>query len=94
MQAIILDDQPADMHAVEKGIVGVFENVSLDMCAIIDRCMPNHCEHGGRCKQTWDNFSCTCDRTGYTGATCHTCECGSVCRSCSLSLSSLLGLYS
>uniref|UniRef100_A0A674E0I1 Contactin associated protein 2 n=1 Tax=Salmo trutta TaxID=8032 RepID=A0A674E0I1_SALTR len=72
MQAILLDDQPADMHAVEKGIVGAFENVSLDMCAIIDRCMPNHCEHGGRCKQTWDSFSCTCDGTGYTGATCHT----------------------
>nr|XP_023856691.1 contactin-associated protein-like 2 [Salvelinus alpinus] len=72
MQAILLDDQPADMHAVEKGIVGAFENVSLDMCAIIDRCMPNHCEHGGRCKQTWDRFSCTCDGTGYTGATCHT----------------------
>ncbi|KAK5877438.1 hypothetical protein CesoFtcFv8_024941 [Champsocephalus esox] len=34
--------------------------------------MPNHCEHGGRCKQTWDSFSCTCDGTGYTGATCHT----------------------
>ncbi|XP_036935653.1 contactin-associated protein-like 2a isoform X2 [Acanthopagrus latus] len=72
MQAILVDDQPADMHAVEKGTVGAFENVSLDMCAIIDRCMPNHCEHGGRCKQTWDIFSCTCDGTGYTGATCHT----------------------
>uniref|UniRef100_A0A6Q2X9R7 Contactin associated protein 2 n=1 Tax=Esox lucius TaxID=8010 RepID=A0A6Q2X9R7_ESOLU len=72
MQAILLDDQPADMHAVEKGIVGVFENVSLDMCAIIDRCMPNHCEHGGRCTQTGESFSCTCDGTGYTGATCHT----------------------
>lgn len=72
MQAILLDDQSADLHAVEKGIVGAFENVSLDMCAIIDRCMPNHCEHGGRCKQTWDTFVCTCDGTGYTGATCHT----------------------
>uniref|UniRef100_A0A4W6FRD8 Contactin associated protein 2 n=1 Tax=Lates calcarifer TaxID=8187 RepID=A0A4W6FRD8_LATCA len=72
MQAILVDDQPADLHAVEKGTVGAFENVSLDMCAIIDRCMPNHCEHGGRCKQTWDSFSCTCDGTGYTGATCHT----------------------
>ncbi|KAM6971669.1 contactin-associated protein-like 2 [Tautogolabrus adspersus] len=72
MQAILVDDQPADMHAVEKGTMGAFENVSLDMCAIIDRCMPNHCEHGGRCKQTWDSFSCTCDGTGYTGATCHT----------------------
>ncbi|XP_024910138.1 contactin-associated protein-like 2a isoform X2 [Cynoglossus semilaevis] len=72
MQAILLDDQPADLHAVEKGLVGAFENVSLDMCAIIDRCMPNHCEHGGRCTQTWDSFSCTCDGTGYNGATCHT----------------------
>uniref|UniRef100_A0A3Q3GC94 Contactin associated protein 2 n=1 Tax=Kryptolebias marmoratus TaxID=37003 RepID=A0A3Q3GC94_KRYMA len=72
MQAILVDDQPADLHAVEKGTVGAFENVSLDMCAIIDRCMPNHCEHGGRCKQTWDSFSCSCDGTGYSGATCHT----------------------
>ncbi|KAM6971592.1 contactin-associated protein-like 2 [Tautogolabrus adspersus] len=72
MQAIVLDDQPADLHAVEKGTMGAFENISLDMCAIIDRCMPNHCEHGGRCKQTWDSFSCSCDGTGYTGATCHT----------------------
>ncbi|XP_037312497.1 contactin-associated protein-like 2a [Pungitius pungitius] len=72
MQAILVDDQPADLHAVEKGTTGAFENISLDMCAIIDRCMPNHCEHGGRCKQTWDSFSCTCDGTGYTGATCHT----------------------
>uniref|UniRef100_A0A3Q3NKW7 Contactin associated protein 2a n=1 Tax=Mastacembelus armatus TaxID=205130 RepID=A0A3Q3NKW7_9TELE len=72
MQAILVDDQPADLHAVEKGTVGAFENVSLDMCAIIDRCMPNHCEHGGRCKQIWDSFSCTCDGRGYTGATCHT----------------------
>lgn len=47
------------------------------------RCMPNHCEHGGRCKQTWDSFSCTCDGTGYTGATCHTCTYVCVCvRSC------------
>lgn len=37
MQAILVDDQPADLHAVEKGTVGAFENVSLDMCAIIDR---------------------------------------------------------
>ncbi|KAM6976563.1 contactin-associated protein-like 2a [Aplochiton taeniatus] len=72
MQAILLDDQLADLHEVERGMVGAFENVSLDMCAILDRCMPNHCEHGGRCRQKWDSFSCTCDGTGYTGATCHT----------------------
>uniref|UniRef100_H3CRS5 Contactin associated protein 2 n=1 Tax=Tetraodon nigroviridis TaxID=99883 RepID=H3CRS5_TETNG len=44
----------------------------LLMCYIRKKCMPNHCEHGGRCKQSWDSFSCTCDGTGYTGATCHT----------------------
>lgn len=37
MQAILVDDQPADLHAVEKGTMGAFENVSLDLCAIIDR---------------------------------------------------------
>ncbi|XP_051542697.1 contactin-associated protein-like 2 isoform X2 [Myxocyprinus asiaticus] len=72
MQLIQVDDQLADLAAVEQGRMGAFENVSLDMCAIIDRCMPNHCEHGGRCSQTWDSFTCTCDGTGYTGATCHT----------------------
>ncbi|MCI4391514.1 hypothetical protein PGIGA_G00135420 [Pangasianodon gigas] len=72
MQLIQVDDQLADLAAVEQGMLGAFENVSLDTCAIIDRCLPNHCEHGGRCTQTWDSFSCYCDSTGYTGATCHT----------------------
>ncbi|KAG8014384.1 Contactin-associated protein-like 2, partial [Nibea albiflora] len=72
MQMIHIDDHLADLRAVEQGLIGTFENVSLDMCAIIDRCVPNHCEHGGRCSQTWDTFSCNCSGTGYTGATCHT----------------------
>ncbi|XP_062373361.1 contactin-associated protein-like 2b [Sardina pilchardus] len=72
MQLIHVDEQLVDLQAVEKGSLGTFENVSLDMCAIIDRCVPNHCEHGGRCSQTWDSFSCACEGTGYTGATCHT----------------------
>ncbi|XP_033856004.3 contactin-associated protein-like 2 [Acipenser ruthenus] len=71
MQLIHVDDQMADLHAVEQGKLGSFENVSIDMCAIIDRCMPNHCEHGGKCTQTWDSFRCSCEGTGYTGATCH-----------------------
>ncbi|KPP71994.1 hypothetical protein Z043_109047 [Scleropages formosus] len=37
MQLIHVDDQLADLHAVEQGKLGSFENVSLDMCAIIDR---------------------------------------------------------
>ncbi|CAL8366080.1 unnamed protein product [Boreogadus saida] len=72
MQMIHVDDQLADLRAAERGLIGMFQNVSLDMCAIIDRCVPNQCEHGGRCSQTWDSFSCICNGTGYRGATCHT----------------------
>ncbi|MCJ8745204.1 hypothetical protein PDJAM_G00127740 [Pangasius djambal] len=72
MQLIHVDEQLVDLHAVEQGMMGSFENVSLDMCALIDRCVPNPCEHGGRCSQTGDVFKCFCDGTGYTGATCHT----------------------
>ncbi|XP_062843349.1 contactin-associated protein-like 2b [Trichomycterus rosablanca] len=71
MQLIHVDEQPVDLHAVERNMLGSFENVSLDMCAIIDRCVPNPCEHGGRCSQTGGTFKCSCDGTGYTGATCH-----------------------
>ncbi|MEQ2300920.1 Contactin-associated protein-like 2 [Ameca splendens] len=73
IQMILIDDHLVDLQAVEEGRIGTFENVSLDMCAIIDRCVPNHCEHGGKCSQTWDTFSCNCSGTGYSGATCHTC---------------------
>ena len=37
MQMIHVDDQLADLRAVEQGLIGMFQNVSLDMCAIIDR---------------------------------------------------------
>ena len=40
MQMIHIDDHLADLRAVEQGSIGTFENVSLDMCAIIDRYMP------------------------------------------------------
>ncbi|XP_035990184.1 contactin-associated protein-like 2 isoform X5 [Fundulus heteroclitus] len=72
IQMIHIDDHLVDLRALEDGHIGTFENVSLDMCAIIDRCVPNHCEHGGKCSQTWDTFSCNCSGTGYSGATCHT----------------------
>uniref|UniRef100_A0A1A8QBP0 Contactin-associated protein-like 2 n=2 Tax=Nothobranchius TaxID=28779 RepID=A0A1A8QBP0_9TELE len=71
MQMIHIDNHLVDLRDVEQGLIGTYENVSLDMCAIVDRCVPNHCEHGGRCSQTWDAFSCNCSGTGYTGATCH-----------------------
>lgn len=34
---IHIDDQLVDLRAVEQGFIGTFENVSLDMCALIDR---------------------------------------------------------
>ncbi|ELW72858.1 Contactin-associated protein-like 2 [Tupaia chinensis] len=71
MQLIQVDDQLVNLYEVAQRKPGSFANVSIDMCAIIDRCVPNHCEHGGKCSQTWDSFKCTCDETGYTGATCH-----------------------
>lgn len=37
MQLIHVDDQLVDLHAVEQGKPGSFANVSIDMCAIIDR---------------------------------------------------------
>lgn len=37
MQMIHIDDHLADLRAVEQGHIGTFENVSLDMCAIVDR---------------------------------------------------------
>lgn len=36
-----------------------------------NRCNPNPCEHGGICKQNWEEFKCDCDKTGYHGAVCH-----------------------
>ncbi|KAK7944742.1 hypothetical protein WMY93_000470 [Mugilogobius chulae] len=71
MQMIHIDDHLADLKAVEQGRMGSFENVSLDMCAIVDRCVPNPCAHGGVCSQSWDSFSCNCSGTGYTGSVCH-----------------------
>lgn len=37
MQSIHVDDQLVDLHAVEQGELGSFANVTIDMCAIIDR---------------------------------------------------------
>nr|XP_036855403.1 contactin-associated protein-like 2 [Manis javanica] len=71
MQLIQVDDRLVNLYEVAQRRPGSFANVSIDMCAIIDRCVPNHCEHGGKCSQTWDSFRCTCDETGYSGATCH-----------------------
>lgn len=50
-----------------------WQTVSLSLCPSL-RCSPSHCEHGGRCTQTWKAFHCNCTGSGYRGATCHSCE--------------------
>ncbi|GFU06145.1 neurexin-4 [Trichonephila clavipes] len=47
------------------------EGVLFDACSMTDRCNPNPCEHGGICKQNWEEFKCDCEGTGYSGAVCH-----------------------
>lgn len=46
-------------------------DIILEACQMIDRCHPNPCEHGGKCKQNHLEFSCNCTDTGYLGAVCH-----------------------
>lgn len=52
-------------------IIFTDEKLKLVFCF---RCLPNLCEHGSRCSQSWTSFSCDCSGTGYSGATCHNCE--------------------
>ncbi|CAH2301993.1 contactin-associated 1 [Pelobates cultripes] len=71
MQMIMVDGLPVDFHRMQLGWLGSFSEVMFNVCAIADRCRPNPCEHGGRCYQSWDDFFCICDMTGYKGETCH-----------------------
>ncbi|EDL39833.1 mCG5469, partial [Mus musculus] len=74
MRLIFIDNQPKDLISVQQGSLGSFSDLHIDLCSIKDRCLPNYCEHGGHCDQTWTTFYCNCSGTGYTGATCHDCE--------------------
>ncbi|XP_070817481.1 contactin-associated protein-like 4 [Chaetodon trifascialis] len=71
MRLLILDNQPVDLIKVQQRLLGNYSHLQIDMCGIIDRCSPSHCEHGGRCTQSWSTFHCNCSNSGYRGATCH-----------------------
>ncbi|XP_072326107.1 contactin-associated protein-like 5 isoform X1 [Scyliorhinus torazame] len=71
MRLFSIDNQPANLILVQQGFQGNFSDLQLDLCGIMDRCLPNYCEHGGECSQSWSTFYCDCTGTGYTGATCH-----------------------
>lgn len=71
MQLLFINRQPVNLSHVQQGLLGNHNELKFDTCNIRDRCLPNLCEHGGRCSQTWSSFSCDCSGTGYSGATCH-----------------------
>ncbi|XP_029001997.1 contactin-associated protein-like 4 [Betta splendens] len=71
MRLVSLDHQPVDLIRVQQRSLGNYSHLQIDMCGIIDRCSPSHCEHGGRCSQSWSTFHCNCSSSGYRGATCH-----------------------
>uniref|UniRef100_A0A672IGP5 Contactin associated protein like 3 n=1 Tax=Salarias fasciatus TaxID=181472 RepID=A0A672IGP5_SALFA len=71
MRLLAVADRTVDLIAVQQRILGNYSHLQIDMCGIIDRCSPSHCEHGGRCAQSWSSFHCNCSHTGYSGATCH-----------------------
>uniref|UniRef100_A0A8C0FHG8 Contactin-associated protein-like 4 n=1 Tax=Bubo bubo TaxID=30461 RepID=A0A8C0FHG8_BUBBB len=71
MRLISIGNKAVDMISVQKNVFGNFSDLQIDLCGIIDRCLPNYCEHGGECSQSWNSFYCNCANTGYKGATCH-----------------------
>ncbi|XP_073161130.1 contactin-associated protein-like 5 isoform X3 [Lepidochelys kempii] len=71
MRLIFIDNQPKDLILVQQGSLGNFSDLHIDLCDIKDRCLPNYCEHGGKCSQSWTTFYCDCNEMGYMGETCH-----------------------
>uniref|UniRef100_A0A667ZSE7 Contactin associated protein family member 5 n=1 Tax=Myripristis murdjan TaxID=586833 RepID=A0A667ZSE7_9TELE len=72
MRLIFINSQPMNLNHVQQGMLGNYNELQFDTCNIRDRCLPNLCEHGGQCSQSWSSFYCDCLGTGYSGATCHT----------------------
>ncbi|KAM3862428.1 contactin-associated protein-like 5 [Diretmus argenteus] len=71
MRLIFINSHPINLHHVQQGMLGNYNELQFDTCNIRDRCLPNLCEHGGHCSQSWSSFYCDCSGTGYSGATCH-----------------------
>ncbi|NXF54295.1 CNTP4 protein, partial [Oceanites oceanicus] len=71
MRLISIGNKAVDLISVQQNVFGNFSDLQIDLCGIIDRCLPNYCEHGGECSQSWNSFYCNCANTGYKGATCH-----------------------
>ncbi|XP_041121407.1 contactin-associated protein 1-like [Polyodon spathula] len=71
MQQLYIDSEPVDLDFIMQRQLGRYSQLLLGTCGITDRCTPNLCEHEGKCIQSWDDFICNCDNTGYKGEVCH-----------------------
>ncbi|KAJ7421096.1 Contactin-associated protein 1 [Willisornis vidua] len=71
LQMLNVDMQPVDVELLAQHRLAQYHNVFFNVCGITDRCTPNLCEHDSLCIQSWDDFMCICDLTGYKGETCH-----------------------
>uniref|UniRef100_A0A672KAX8 Contactin associated protein-like 5 like n=1 Tax=Sinocyclocheilus grahami TaxID=75366 RepID=A0A672KAX8_SINGR len=71
LRLLFINSHPVNFLQIQQESLSNFSQISFDVCNIQDRCLPNLCEHGGQCIQSWDQFYCDCSGTGYTGATCH-----------------------
>ncbi|XP_035031443.2 contactin-associated protein-like 5 [Hippoglossus stenolepis] len=93
MRLMFLNGQPTNLSHVQQGLLGNYHELQFDTCNMRDRCLPNLCEHGGRCSQTWSSLACDCSGTGYSGATCHNSIYESSCEAYKL-IGSSSGFYS
>uniref|UniRef100_A0A673K8Z8 Contactin-associated protein-like 5 n=1 Tax=Sinocyclocheilus rhinocerous TaxID=307959 RepID=A0A673K8Z8_9TELE len=71
LRLLFINNHPVDALQIQQESLSNYSQISFDVCNIQDRCLPNLCEHGGQCIQSWDQFYCDCSGTGYTGAPCH-----------------------
>uniref|UniRef100_A0A671M322 Contactin-associated protein-like 5 n=1 Tax=Sinocyclocheilus anshuiensis TaxID=1608454 RepID=A0A671M322_9TELE len=71
LRLLFINSHPVNFLQIQQESLSNFSQISFYVCNIQDRCLPNLCEHGGQCIQSWDQFYCDCSGTGYTGATCH-----------------------
>ncbi|XP_037644935.1 contactin-associated protein-like 5 [Sebastes umbrosus] len=93
VRLVFINGHPMNLNHVQQGLLGNYNELQFDTCNIRDRCLPNLCEHGGRCSQTWSSFACDCSGTGYSGATCHNSIYESSCEAYKL-IGSSSGFYS
>uniref|UniRef100_A0A8C4LKK4 Uncharacterized protein n=1 Tax=Equus asinus asinus TaxID=83772 RepID=A0A8C4LKK4_EQUAS len=48
LRLVSINAQEVDLISVQRGALGNFSHLQIDACGILDRCLPNYCEHGGR----------------------------------------------